>query len=81
MLPLWKKVPQFYSEEEQVILQMTEEVTFIQNGLSDDTYNKAMSLFSESYIAQLIAAIMVINAWNRIGVATEMEDECALSIE
>lgn len=78
MLPLWKKVPHFYSEEEQVVLQMTEEITFIQNGLSDETYNKAMSLFSKNYVAQIIMAITVINTWNRIGVATEMEDECRL---
>lgn len=78
MLPVWQKVPHFYSEEEQVVLQMTEEITFIQNGLSDETYNKAMSLFSENYVSQLIAAIIVINAWNRIGVATHMEDECTL---
>lgn len=78
MLPLWKTVPHFYSEDELVVLQMTEEITFIQNGLSDETYNKAMTLFSEKYVAQVIAAIIAINAWNRIGVSTHMEDECRL---
>lgn len=78
MLSLWKVVPHFYSEEEQVILQMTEEITYIQNGLSDETYNKACALFQEKKIAQIITAIITINAWNRIGVATHMEDECSL---
>lgn len=78
MLPLWKKVPFFYTEEEQVLLQMTEEITFVSDGLSDQTYNRAMALFSKNYVAQIIMAVTVINAWNRIGVATHMEDECAL---
>ncbi|QIK61631.1 carboxymuconolactone decarboxylase family protein [Dysgonomonas sp. HDW5A] len=78
MLPLWKTVPHFYSEEELVILQMTEEITLIYNGLSDETYNKAMALFSENYVAQIMTAIIVINVWNRIGVATHMEDDCTL---
>jgi AhpD family alkylhydroperoxidase len=78
MLPLWKTVPQFYTEEEQVVLQMTEEITFIQNGLSDATYNRAISLLSEKYVAQVITAIIAINAWNRIGVSTQMEEECSL---
>lgn len=78
MLPLWKTVPMFYSEEEQIILQMTEEITFIHNGLSDETYNRAMDLFSKNYVAQIIMAITVINLWNRIGVSTHMEDECSL---
>lgn len=78
MLPLWKTVPVFYSEEEQVILQMTEEITFIQHGLSDETYNRAMDLFSENYVAQVIMAVTIINSWNRIGVSTHMEDECSI---
>lgn len=78
MLPLWKKVPMFYADEELVILQMAEEITFIGEGLSDDTYNKSLTLFSPKYVAQLIMAITIMNSWNRIGVATHMEDECAL---
>lgn len=78
MLSMWEKVPHFYTKEEQVILKMTEEITLIQNGLSDETYNEAIKLFSEKFVAQVIAAIIVINAWNRIGVATEMGDQCSI---
>lgn len=78
MLPLWKTVPMFYSEEEQVILQITEEITFIHNGLSEETYNRATTLFPKNYVAQIIMAVIIINSWNRIGVSTHMEDECSL---
>ncbi len=70
LLNAWRET-ELYSEEERVILSMTEEVTLIhQHGLSDATYQKAASLFSENYIAQIIMAIVTINSWNRIAVST-----------
>ncbi|WP_437918778.1 carboxymuconolactone decarboxylase family protein [Sphingobacterium sp. LRF_L2] len=71
LLSAWKEVADLYTEEEQVALTMTEEITLIaNNGLSDATYQKACSLFSETQIAQIIMAIATINAWNRIAVST-----------
>jgi hypothetical protein len=50
---------------------MTEEITLIhQHGLRDETYRKAIQVFGEEKTAQIIMAIVTINAWNRIGVAT-----------
>lgn len=74
MLPVWQEVPALYNEKERVILQMTEEITDISHGLSDETYNKATSLFSDKEVAQIIVAIVVINSWNRLGVSTRLED-------
>jgi alkylhydroperoxidase family enzyme len=52
---------------------MTEEITLIhQHGLSDEVYQRAIQLFGEEKTAQIIMAIITINAWNRIGVATEL---------
>ncbi len=60
-----------YSEEEQVILKITEEVTLIhEKGLTQETYLKAMELFDEHYFSQIIMAVVTINAWNRIAVST-----------
>lgn len=70
LLNAWKEAA-IYSEEEKVILAMTEEITCIsKNGLSDETYTNAAKLFDENYIAQVIMAITTINAWNRIAVST-----------
>jgi len=69
----WKEAGDIFSEEERILLQMTEEVTLIhRNGLSDETYEKAMASFGEERTAQILMAIITINAWNRIGVATNM---------
>ena len=70
LLSAWKETDLF-SKEERTILQMTEEITLIhQSGLTDSTYEEAQQLFDENYISQVIMAITVINAWNRIAVST-----------
>jgi alkylhydroperoxidase family enzyme len=38
----------------------------------DAVYQEAAAQFDETELAQLIALIATINAWNRIGVATRM---------
>ena len=54
-------------------MALTEEVTLIhQHGLSDELYDKSVSLFGEEKTAQMLMAIITINAWNRIGVGLNM---------
>lgn len=73
LLNAWKETDLF-SEEEKVLLAITEEITLISNhGLSAETYAKAEEFFSANQIAQLIMAIVTINAWNRIAVSTNLE--------
>jgi AhpD family alkylhydroperoxidase len=72
LLNAWKETG-LYTEGERVILAMTEEITLIQNHLSDATYNKAIQLFDENYVAQIIMMITTINAWNRIAISCEMQ--------
>lgn len=70
LLNAWKET-ELFTEEERVVLAMTEEITLIsQNGLSDSTYEAASRLFDEEYIALIIMTIVTINAWNRIAVST-----------
>ncbi|MDO5614962.1 MAG: carboxymuconolactone decarboxylase family protein [Cruoricaptor ignavus] len=71
LLNAWRET-ELFSEEERAILAITEEVTLIsQNGLTDKTYKEAEKLFDENYIAQIIMAIVTINAWNRIAISTK----------
>ena len=70
-LTAWRETP-FFSEHERAILALTEEVTLIQHHVSDETYTKAASLFDQQSLAQLIMAIVAINAWNRIAISTNM---------
>jgi len=73
LVSAWREAKNIFSEEEQLLFQVTEEITLIhQHGLSDETYRKAIQVFGEEKTAQIIMAIVTINAWNRIGVATEL---------
>jgi AhpD family alkylhydroperoxidase len=71
-LSAWKESPLF-SDEERVLLAMTEEITLItDHGLTEKTYKAALELFDENTVAQIIMLIVTINAWNRIAVSTHM---------
>lgn len=70
LLNAWEETTLF-SAEEKVILQMTEEITLInQHGLRQNTYALAIQLLGEHYLAQVIMAIIAINSWNRLAIST-----------
>lgn len=70
LLNAWKETNLFL-EEEKTILTMTEEITLIHHkGLTEETYNHAKQLFGENGTAEIIMAIVTINAWNRIAIST-----------
>jgi AhpD family alkylhydroperoxidase len=67
-LAVWKE-SHLFSEGERAVLQLTEEVTLLsKEGVTDETYDRVVSIFGEKVTAQLIMQIVVINAWNRITV-------------
>ncbi|WP_312175308.1 carboxymuconolactone decarboxylase family protein [Chryseobacterium sp.] len=73
LLNAWRDAKELFTEEEQIILQITEEVTLInKKGLSEETYQKAKTIFDESQLADIIIAAIVINMWNRIAISTHM---------
>ncbi len=70
LLSNWKET-NLFSSEEKVLLQITEEVTLInQKGLTDATYQKALAQFDKQLLSQIIMTIVTINAWNRIAIST-----------
>jgi len=71
LLSAWRETS-LYTEEERAVLALTEEVTLIQNQVSNETYQNAERLFGPNLLAQLIMVIVTINAWNRIAIATEL---------
>ncbi len=73
LLNAWRETSLF-TEEEKVMLAMTEEITLIsRKGLTDETYEKATQLFDEEQIKSIIMAVVTINMWNRIAVSTHLE--------
>ncbi len=74
LLNAWRETSLF-TEEERAILALTEEITMISNHVSDITYQTARKLFDEAYLAQIILAVVAINAWNRIAITTRLQPE------
>ncbi|MFJ8136681.1 carboxymuconolactone decarboxylase family protein [Streptomyces sp. NPDC096013] len=81
-LGAWEESRHFYTEKELAAIELTEAVTVLTGGayqggsgggfVPDEVYERAAAQFEEAELAQLIAAITVINAWNRFGVSTRM---------
>ncbi len=73
LLNAWEEAGHLYSEKEQAALALTEAITVLTDGfVPDEVYEQAAKHFEERELAQLIALIFTINAWNRIGVTTRM---------
>ncbi|WP_327115483.1 carboxymuconolactone decarboxylase family protein [Streptomyces sp. NBC_01341] len=72
-LSAWQESSHFYTEKELAAIELTEAVTVLTDGfVPDEVYAKAAKQFEEAELAQLIAAITVINAWNRFGVTCRL---------
>ncbi|MGW0966961.1 carboxymuconolactone decarboxylase family protein [Streptomyces sp. NPDC002516] len=72
-LGAWEESRHFYTEKEIAAIELTEAVTVITEGfVPDEVYERAARHFEEADLAQLIASITVINAWNRFAVTCRM---------
>jgi AhpD family alkylhydroperoxidase len=71
-LNAWRETP-FFTERERAALALTEVITLVHTGQVPDTvYQEAAAVFDEAEVAALIWAATVINAYNRIAIATRM---------
>jgi AhpD family alkylhydroperoxidase len=69
LLAAWREAG-IYSERELAALEWTEALTKITpQGIDDAVYATATAAFSETELAALTAAVVGINAWNRIAIA------------
>ncbi len=69
-LSTWREAP-FFTKEEQIILEMTEQITNISAiGLSEELYQKAIKHLGKEKVADIIMGNCCINVWNRIARAT-----------
>jgi len=74
LLSAWQEAGAFFTVKEQAALALTEAVTVLTDGfVPDAVYQRAAEHFEEAELAQLIAVIFTINAWNRIAVTTRMD--------
>lgn len=72
-LSAWDESRHFYTEKELAAIELTDAVTVLTDGfVPDDVYARAARHFEEAELAQLIASITVINAWNRFGMTCRL---------
>lgn len=69
LISAWREAD-VYTEEEKAILALTEQVTLINNHVSDEVYENAAKYFDEKYLAEILLAIITINSWNRLAITT-----------
>jgi len=73
LLNAWRET-ELFTEKERAVLALTEEMTLIANNhVSDEVYSEAAKYCSEKELAAVMMAIVVINGWNRMAIATELE--------
>ena len=73
LLSAWREAGNAFSDNEKLALEMTEEITLIhQQGLSEETYQRAIEAWGEAITAAILMLIVTINAWNRIAVSTHL---------
>lgn len=69
-LVVWRETD-WYTPAEKSALALTEAVTLLADGhVPRSIYDEAAQHFEPEQLAQLIALLVTINAWNRIGVTT-----------
>jgi AhpD family alkylhydroperoxidase len=69
-LPVWRETP-FFSDRERAARAFTESVTRLaQTHVPTADYDDLATEFTPDEIAALLGLVLVINAWNAIGVAT-----------
>jgi AhpD family alkylhydroperoxidase len=67
----WHDSP-FFTARERAALALTDSITRLVDGpVPDPVYAEAQRHFEASELAQLMMAIVAINAWNRIGVSSQ----------
>ncbi|MEW1659532.1 MULTISPECIES: carboxymuconolactone decarboxylase family protein [unclassified Streptomyces] len=73
LLSAWEEAAGYYTDRERAALALTEAVTVLTEGfVPDAVYERAAAQFEQPELAQLIAMITTINAWNRFGVTTRL---------
>lgn len=69
-LPVWRETS-FFTSRERAALALTEAVTVLTDGhVPAGVVDAAKEHFTDEELANLVALIVTINAWNRIGVTT-----------
>jgi AhpD family alkylhydroperoxidase len=69
-LNAWRETP-YYTDRERAALEWTEALTLVaESHVPDEVYERVRAQFSEAEIVNLSLAVVQINGWNRLAIAT-----------
>ena len=69
-LSAWRETP-FYTDRERAALEWAEALTLIsENDMGDALYERVLQHFSEEEVLKLSMAVVAINGWNRLAIAS-----------
>jgi AhpD family alkylhydroperoxidase len=68
-LAVWRE-SSLYTGRERAALALAEAVTLLPGGVPDEVYAEAERHFEQRELAQLIAVVFTVNAWNRMNTTT-----------
>lgn len=64
----WHEAP-WFSDAERAALALTDSLTRLDDGVSDEVWNAVVAQFGEADAVELALAIATINVWNRLNAA------------
>jgi len=67
----WRE-SEWFDARERAALELTEAITRIEHGVSDEVWDAASAVFTDKELSDLVLAIGTINLWNRIAIPTRM---------
>ena len=67
----WRE-SEWFDARERAALDLTESITRIEHGVSDEVWDAAAVVFTDKELSDLVLAIGTINIWNRIAIPTRM---------
>ncbi|MCM3896620.1 carboxymuconolactone decarboxylase family protein [Gordonia sputi] len=72
LIPVWHEAVNHFDERQRSALELTEYVTRIgEEGVPDAAFDRARAVFDEVELGQVVASIVMINAWNRVAIASK----------
>lgn len=72
LIPVWHEAFNHFDERQRSALELTEYVTRIgEEGVPDDAFERARAVFDEVELGQVVASIVMINAWNRVAITSK----------
>lgn len=74
LVSAWYESGAIFSDAERAALALTDEITRMgEHGVSDEVYDAAAEHFDEQTMAALIAAIAMMNLYNRLAVTSHLQ--------